>query len=86
MMFDNISVLQAKDIAATSSVHNWFIFGSIILIVIIVLSCYCMKKQEQMTQDQDEQNDRSRAYRAKEMPAYGNSEVVQLDGSEENAS
>jgi hypothetical protein len=71
MMYDNITVIQAKEGSPTSGLHNWFIAGAILLIIVTVSGCYYVKKQEQMAQDQDEeQNDRSKVYRAKARPAY----------------
>ena len=40
MMFDNISVVQAKEGTPTAGLHNWFIVGTIILIIVIVSVCY----------------------------------------------
>lgn len=72
MMYDNISVIQAKEGTPTAGLHNWFIFGTIILIVVIVSGCYYVKQQEQAAQEQEEQqNDRSSAYKTNGRPSYG---------------
>ena len=71
MMFDNISVTQAKEGAPTAGLHNWFVWGSIILIVVIVSICYYVKKQEEAQHQDEVPKDRSGAYRATGRASYG---------------